>query len=229
MNKQCENICKLNQTELKEYVTFKLLATHDDIHSFDGYVFAKGTFPVLLIAHLDTVHETVPTEFIYSSDGNEVSSPQGVGGDDRCGVYMIFEILKKVNCSVLFLEDEECGLVGAKKFIKTELAKTLSFNYIIELDRKGYNDAVFYNLNNPKFEKFITKRYFEKAYGTRSDISEIAPFLNVAAVNLSCGYYYAHTKNEMVDLTEVETIISEVVNLLLSTKETDIFKYYESN
>ena len=107
MNKQFENICKLNQTELKEYVTFKLLATHDDIHSFDGYVFAKGTFPVLLIAHLDTVHETAPTEFVYSSDGNEVTSPQGVGGDDRCGVYMIFEILKKVNCSVLFLEDEE--------------------------------------------------------------------------------------------------------------------------
>ena len=99
----------------------------------------------------------------------------------------------------------------------------------IVLSNRGDNDAVFYNLNNPKFEKFITKRYFEKAYGTRSDISEIAPFLNVAAVNLSCGYYYAHTKNEMVDLTEVETIISEVVNLLLSTKETDIFKYYESN
>ena len=129
-------------------------------------MFAKGSFPVLLVAHLDTVHENLPTEII--EENGTLSSPQGIGGDDRCGVYMIFEVIKKFDCSVLFCEDEELGSIGAKKFVKSNASNNLDFNYIIEFDRKGSIDAVFYKCKNKEFEDFITSDYFKTNIGTGS-------------------------------------------------------------
>ena len=49
------------------------------------YLFFSGNCPTMLCAHLDTVHKRQPTKIV--DDGNKVSSPMGIGGDDRCGVY----------------------------------------------------------------------------------------------------------------------------------------------
>lgn len=223
-----EKICRLSQADLKKYVANRLKETHKNITVGDGYVYAQGTFPVLLVAHLDTVHKELPKVIYYDKETDSVLSPQGIGGDDRCGVYMIFEVIKKFNCSVLFCEDEEIGAVGADKFLDTKLANTLEFNYAIEFDRKGKNDAVFYECDNPEFEKFITKEFYKTAYGTFSDISYLAPYLECAAVNLSCGYYNAHTTNEYVVLKEMEDSIQAACNILARTTEADKFEYIES-
>ena len=86
---------------------------------------------------MDTVHkETVKDFYEYYDEENErhiISSPQGIGGDDRCGIYMILEILKTHKCSVLFCEDEEAGGIGSEKFCKTE--------YITELLDKARSVA----------------------------------------------------------------------------------------
>lgn len=221
-------ICKMSQSDLKKFVAAKLQETHGYVNVGDGYVYAQGVFPVLLVAHLDTVHATLPTTIVYNKEADSLSSPQGIGGDDRCGVYMILEIVKKYNCSVLFCEDEESGGIGATKFTKTKLAQNLEFNYIIEFDRQGHDDAVFYNCGNEEFEQFITKDYFKTAWGTFSDISILAPFFGCAAVNLSCGYYKPHTKNEYVVLTEMDESIYEACSILERTTENDKFEYIES-
>jgi hypothetical protein len=218
----------MTQKELKNYVTRQLHKTHDRVIVGDGYVYAQGEFPVLLVAHLDTVHDRVPQLFVYDKNKTIISSPQGIGGDDRCGVYMIFEVIKKFNCSVLFCEDEEIGGIGAEKFIQTDLAQTLSFNYMIEFDRKGSNDAVFYDCDNPEFEEFITKEFHKTAYGTFSDISYLAPYIECAAVNLSCGYYQAHTTSEYVVLKEMQDSIDAACNILARTTEEDKFEYVEA-
>jgi hypothetical protein len=224
-----ETIVRMSQKELKKYVTKKLNETHNGITVGDGYVYAPGSFPVLLVAHMDTVHKELPKQIYYDKDTDAVFSPQGIGGDDRCGVYMIFEVLKKFNCSVLFTEDEEIGGVGAEKFLNTKLARTLDFNYIIEFDRQGKNDAVFYECDNPEFEEFITEEFYKTAYGTFSDISYLAPFLGCAAVNLSCGYYKAHTTNEYVVLKEMEDSIQAACDILERTTEADNFTYVEAD
>jgi hypothetical protein len=228
MNKEFEKICKMSQASLKNHVRQRLQKTHGTILNRDGYVYAQGKFPVLLVAHLDTVHEKLPNMFMYSKKNNRVSSPNGIGGDDRCGVYMIFKILEKFNCSVLFCEDEEVGCVGSSKFADSELARNLEFNYIIEFDRANANDAVFYSCANDEFEDFITKEFYKTAYGSYSDICEIAPALGCAAVNLSCGYYAAHTKNEYVILSEMERSIKEACKILERTTEADKFEYVEA-
>lgn len=221
-------ICKMNQTNLKKYVTKQLEHTHDIILTGDGYVYAKGDFPVLLVAHMDTVHKNLPTIISYNSKSQTISSPNGIGGDDRCGIYMVLEIVKYFNCSVLFTEDEELGGVGAEKFIKTKIASELEFNYMIEFDRANANDAVFYECDNPEFEEFIVDEFYKTAYGTFSDISILAPYIGCAAVNLSCGYYKAHTKDEYVVLPEMEKSIEAACKILERTTENDSFEYIES-
>jgi di/tripeptidase len=224
-----ETICKKTQPELKKFVTEQLTKRYPTVLSTDGFVYAQGTTPILLVAHLDTVHKATPEVLWYDPEDDSLSSPQGIGGDDRCGVYIILEIIKKHNCSVLFCEDEEIGAVGAEKFVKTKLAKELrsTFNYIIEFDRKGSNDAVFYDCANWDFEDFITKEFYKLAYGSFSDISVLAPELECAAVNLSCGYYNAHTTGEYVVWEEMCTAIKEGIKLIERTTEADKFEYIE--
>lgn len=228
MNKDFEKICKMSQAGLKNYVKQKLQKTHHTVLSRDGYVYAQGKFPVLLMAHMDTVHEKLPDLIVYSKKNNKVSSPNGIGGDDRCGVYMILKVLEKFNCSVLFCEDEEIGCVGARKFAESELARELEFNYIIEFDRANANDAVFYECANDEFEAFITKEFYKTNFGSYSDICEVAPALGCSAVNLSCGYYKQHTKEEYVILSEMERSIKEACKILERTTEADKFEYVEA-
>ena len=227
MNKEFEKICRMSQKSLKNHVKQKLQMRYEEVIVDDGFVYAQGSFPVLLVAHLDTVHSKLPNIILYDKDQNTVSSPNGIGGDDRCGVYMIFEIIKKFNCSVLFCEDEEDGGIGANKFVKTDLARTLDFNYIIEFDRANANDAVFYSCDNYDFEKFITRDFYKINYGTYSDICDIAPVIGCAAVNLSCGYYKAHTKDEYVVLSDMENSIKAACDILARTTQNDKFEYVE--
>ena len=226
--KEFELICKATQMTLKGILSGKLESAYKDVKSGDGYLFAKGDVPILLVAHMDTVHEDSPKRFVYKDKGDKVSSPQGIGGDDRCGIYMITEIIKKHKCSVLFCEDEEKGGIGASKFIKEDFVKDLEFNYIIELDRRGSNDAVFYDCCNDDFEDFITNDGdWKTAWGSFSDISILAPAIGCAAVNLSSGYYNAHTKDEYVVLSEMENNIEKVCKLIERTTEENKFEYIE--
>lgn len=227
MNGKFEMLCRMKQSKLKKQVTSELSDKYDAVINRDGYVYAQGDVPILLIAHMDTVHKELPKTIVYS-DG-KISSPQGIGGDDRAGIYMILEIIKKHRCSVLFLEDEEIGCIGAGKFVKEDFVKELEFNYMIELDRKGSNDAVFYDCENPEFEDFIVEDGdWKTAWGSFTDICTLAPAIGCAAVNFSCGYYNAHTTNEYVVLSEMEANIKKVCKLIERTTEKDKFEYIEA-
>lgn len=225
-------ICRMSQKELKKYLTKYLKTKYNNVTEMDGFVYAEGKFPVLLVAHMDTVHKETVKQISYSNQGNQLSSPQGIGGDDRCGIYMISKIIETFNCSVLFTEDEEIGCIGANKFVQALAdgqVKAPNVNYIIELDRQGKNDAVFYECDNPEFEDFIfAEKDWEYACGSYTDIVEIAPILGVAAVNFSCGYYNAHTLKEYVLVNEMESNIGKVNNLLARTTSEDRFEYIEA-
>ena len=227
MNKEFEKICRMSQKSLKNYLKQKLCREYGNVIVGDGYLYAKGNFPVLLVAHLDTVHRKLPSIFVYDQTQDIISSPQGIGGDDRAGVYMIMEIIKMFNCSVLFTEDEEIGGIGASKFVKTDFVKEMDVNYIIEFDRMNSNDAVFYSCANEEFEEFITKDFYKTNYGTYSDICDIAPVVGCAAVNLSCGYHKPHTTDEYVVLSEMENSIKAACDILARTNTDDKFDYVE--
>ena len=207
-----ERIVKMGQYELKEAIENELTERGYLPISQKGFLYAQGDVPVLLVAHMDTVHKQPVTTICYSEDGGIMMSPEGIGGDDRCGVHMIMEIIKKTRCHVLFTEDEEIGCIGARDFARSKIRPQV--NYIVEIDRRGRNDAVFYQCDNREFTEFVCCFGFEEARGSFSDISIIAPELGVAAVNISAGYYYEHSRHEYIVLAAVERnidLISEMV------------------
>ena len=173
----------------------------------NSYILVRGEAPIMLVAHLDTVHKTPVKHICKTQNGGILMSPQGIGGDDRCGVYALVTVYEQsaVKPWLLFTCDEEVGGVGASafctRFQKGKLPKKEleSLKMLVEIDRKGRNDAVYYDCDNPEFEEYITSKGFETDWGSFSDISLLAPALGVAAVNLSSGYYNAHTQHEYIE------------------------------
>lgn len=226
-------LCKKTQAELKDWVTETLRKYYNDIVVGDGYVYAKGT-EVLLTAHLDTVHKEVVKDVdnkVNKKGEVIISSPQGIGGDDRCGVYMIFRILSETEFrpSILFCEDEEIGGVGSDKFCKTEMIDDLSqLKFLIELDRANKDDIVFYNDDNVDFHDWVRKvTGYKEAWGTFSDIGNLCPDCGIAGVNISCGYYHQHTLKEEVNMNEMEASIEATIKLLEKANEVEQFEYVE--
>lgn len=210
--KQFEAIVKPQQKELKKDLYARLKALKYRPLYKKGFLYARGEVPVLLVAHMDTVHREPVKIICYSEDKQIVMSPQGIGGDDRCGVYMILQLIEKQRCHVLFTEDEELGCVGARAFTMSDIKPQVDF--IIEFDRKGEKDAVFYACDNPDFTSFITGFDFTEADGLYSDISDIAPSLGTAAVNLSCGYYNAHCTHEYINIPQMERNIEKAAKII---------------
>lgn len=229
--KRFEDILGMSQKSLKDYLCSFLCGIGYSITTGDGYVFAKGDVPVLLIAHMDTVKGEIPKTIIKEPtlEGIRMIAENSlIGGDDRCGVWMIMNIIKKVKCHVLFLEDEEIGCVGARKFTKTNNIDYVKENisFMIELDRRGSNDCVYYSNDNRDFVKYIEEKTGTKeAYGSMSDISTLMPATNVAGVNISCGYYKEHTHDEYIMLDEMNDIMQRLMNFLTSETEFPRYKY----
>lgn len=219
-----EEIVRKPQQALKKVLMSELARMGYRTKTKKGFLYAKGSLPVLLVAHMDTVHKEPVKTICYSRDGTIIMSPEGIGGDDRAGVFMILQIIKKHRCHVLFCEDEETGGVGAEKFAASDIRPDI--NYMVELDRRGSNDAVFYNCDNPEFTRFVTGFGFKEATGSFSDISIIAPTLKVAAVNISAGYYCEHSRHEYIDLHVVEKNIGLISKMVSSPSEK--FEYIEA-
>lgn len=198
----------------------------------DKYILVKGDAPALLVAHMDTVHHVQVKDICQTKNGNILMSPQGIGGDDRCGVYALNVVYEKsaVKPWMLFTCDEEVGCVGASAFCsmyrKGTLPKELdNLKLIVEIDRKGKNDAVYYDCGNKEFEEYITSKGFKTTFGSVSDISYVAPELGVAAVNLSSGYYEAHTLHEYINRSHLNATIKAVTEIVADSAKPDFPKY----
>ena len=221
--KTFKDFCCMTQVGVKAYMEKYLISKKYEVINEDGFLYAKGDVPVLLVAHMDTVHKETCTSVIRVK--NRFSSPQGIGGDDRCGIFIIANLVKKHHCSVLLLEDEEIGTIGARKFAKTDYINDLGVNFMIEFDRKGNNDAVFYTCDNEDFTNHVLDNTgYNVAIGTWTDISVLMPASKLCGVNLSCGYYNPHTLNEYVNYDEMLDTIS-AAEVLIKAECEKPFEY----
>lgn len=190
-----------------------------------GFLYAKGSLPVLLIAHVDTVHYKLPEHIFFDHTHQVMWSPAGLGADDRAGICGILEVLSRgYKPHVLFLDGEEKGGIGAKEAVKILMAPDV--HYMIELDRKGSTDAVFYSCNVDKFIKYIESFGYVKSTGSFSDISILAPTWKICGVNLSIGYYNAHRDTEYLCVNEMRTTVRKVCAMLKNIPKTP-FVYQE--
>lgn len=201
----------------------------DNIIANKHYIYVLGDIPVGLVAHLDTVHRT-PVSNIYHDEKKCVLwSPQGLGADDRAGVFSILKILEDgYRPSILLCTKEEAGGIGAAKLVKNHPKPLVKTNFLIELDRRGIEDSVFYEYDNPIFEDYINSFGFSTNWGTFSDISIISPVWKIASVNLSIGYFNEHSLTEILCYNHMFSTIDKVKKILINANENPItFDYKE--
>ena len=95
-----------------------------------NFILVHGQAPVMLVAHLDTVHEEPVKDICLSADGNIIMSPQGIGGDDRCGCFALVKVFQSAQVKpwLLFTCEEEFGGIDAKYFCLAHKQKQLPKN-----------------------------------------------------------------------------------------------------
>ncbi len=196
--------------------------------NFDAYgnlyiTKGKKEFYPSYVAHVDQVHKVVKdfklfthndilfamgTKFNHWSNGFQ---QVGVGGDDKAGIYLCVEMLLNLDaCKVVLFKNEEVGCQGSTR---ADISFFNDCSFVAQGDRKGSNDFIihtngvdvctqeFINIIQPTLDVFnyITNR------GTMTDVGElIIQGVPCCTFNVSCGYYNAHSDNEIQNLSELD-------------------------
>ena len=225
-----QNIAQTSQDQLLKSLA-KILRTKyssKNVIVNPDYILAEGNIPIMLVAHLDTVFHAPPRDIYYDSQKQVMWSPQGLGADDRAGVFSIIKIIKQgYKPHICFTTDEEVGAHGAMFLVEDLPKPPFEIKYIIELDRQGANDCVFYSCDNEEFENYVEEFGFVTDWGTFSDISEICPKWKIAGVNLSVGYINEHSIGEVLHTNFMYSTIKKVCKMLDAAAEAPSFEYKE--
>lgn len=147
----------------------------------------------------------------YSTVLHTLSTTGILGADDRAGVCIILELLKMGHHpTVIFTHGEETGGIGAHALAHDYPKPLFNANYLIEIDRRGKNEVVFYNNHTPEMCALFTKYGFEVNIGTFSDVCILSSAWRIMGANVSAGYYNEHTPFEYVNLDDMQSTIDKL-------------------
>lgn len=211
-----EELVKMEQSQLLKTLLTFLKKNYDNVTATEDYLIAEGDIPIALVAHLDTVFPDPPENIYYDPRKGVIWSPEGLGADDRAGIFSILKIVKAgYKPHIIFTTEEERGGIGATQLlIKNPKCPFKELKYMIELDRAGTCDCVFYDCENDLFTEYIESFGFIEALGSFSDISILAPYWGIAAVNLSIGYENEHSYREVLHVGPLYRTIKRVIAML---------------
>jgi len=173
---------------------------------------------VCLVAHIDTAQRENwgKKTIVHDKDQGILWSPEGLSADDRAGVWAVLHLYKTVPPEhqpyILLTDKEERGGIGATEAVDIfgDILGSDAVSHFIEIDRRGANDAVFYNNEPEEFRRYVTLFGFEEAHGTFSDISILGFEFEKCGVNLSAGYYNEHTPRELLNTKHLENTVANV-------------------
>ena len=227
---------------------------HNNIYATKGTL-DEGEFYPMFISHTDTVHELVdkiivkeelisrPYTFGKTFDKelvpclkayDEKGNPTGIGGDDKCGIYVCLELLKQMDkVKVAFFVSEETGCHGSKN-CNVDFLKDVGYcaqydapgDHLISLSCSGTQlfdvDGEFFKLALPSIVKSFKNEMMVQSH-PYTDIMQIKQKSDFSCINISCGYYNMHTSNEFVCVDDVVRAIEAGKNLVKDLG----FKKYE--
>ena len=219
-----EQLCALTQNGMKKTLSAYLKTKYSKVIETPDYIVAEGDIPVALAAHMDTVFPKPAREVFYDRTKEVIWSPDGLGADDRAGIFAIMQIIKRgLRPHIIFTTDEEIGAAGAVA-LACDACPFKDLRFVIQLDRRGVDDCVFYDCDNKKFIDFIEDYGFVEAIGSFTDISLICPDWGVAGVNLSIGYRDEHSIGEVLFVKHWKATIDKVEKILC-TENLPRFEY----
>lgn len=232
---------KLSQVEGIEVVC----DDHKNIYVTKGTLGDDEFYP-MFISHTDTVHNLVDEIIVkeeylprpytfgknfgdekvlclkaYDNDGN----PTGIGGDDKCGIFICLELLNKLDkIKIAFFVSEETGCHGSK-MVNLDFLKDVG--YCVQYDAPGDHlisqscwGTVLFDENGEFFKK--SYQAISEGFGNEmlvqshpyTDIMIMKQKSDLSCINMSCGYYNMHTSNEFVSISDVERAIIAGKNMV---------------
>lgn len=211
---------------------FEYGADHAEIDRHGNLFITKGTgdYPCV-VAHMDQVQEFHSKDFQCFVCGDTIlgysqsnKRQEGLGADDKNGIFVALECLRKFdNIKLAFFTEEECGTIGSS-------AANISFfddcRFVVQCDRKGNSDFVD-NIFSMSLcsEEFIHDTEMEKfGYaphaGGLTDVYALSEnFLDVSCCNMSCGYYNPHTDEEVTSISDLERCRDFVFHIIENCKK----------
>lgn len=230
--KLMEYLMKCNKNQKKKFVDEYLIEkyTRGRCIITKDYTVAFGDIPIGLVVHMDTVFEETKKnkkgiKLYYDTKAQVMFCPESPGFDDTAGVFAVLEILRRgLRPTVILCQDEERGCLGATQLVKTLPQCPVELRYLIELDRAGFNDCVFYECDNEDFISYIESCGFEYNIGSFSDISAIGPAWGIASVNLSIGFENEHSYGEILHVDWMYKTIEKVATYMFHD-DTSAFKH----
>jgi|TARA_R110000803_G_scaffold23164_1_gene57071 hypothetical protein len=179
-----------------------------------------------IVAHTDTVHDIHKFYKVFDNDNclfafnAEKGIQVGVGGDDKVGVWLALEMLRRqefVKC--VFFHSEEIGCVGSRD------ANMSWFNnvaYCLQGDRRGNKDfvnSISGKLYSDSFAEdilpIISKYGYAETTGSITDVGQLAENgIGVAVANMSCGYYAPHSDSEIVEFLDANNCLDMIINIV---------------
>lgn len=205
-----------------------LKAKYDNVIATKEYIIAIGDIPIALVAHMDTVFKMPVSNLYYDTRKGVLWSPEGLGADDRAGLFAIMRIVSDgLRPSVILTTGEESGGIGASAICERYPQCPIpGLKYMIQLDRRGSDDCVFYDCYCPEFVDYVESFGFCERFGSFTDISFLMPQWQIVGVNLSVGYEDEHSYSEILHINALFNTIRKV-KTMLSEKNIPDFKYDE--
>jgi hypothetical protein len=214
----------------------------------------EGEFYPMFIAHTDTVHNKIDkivvkeeklklpytfgknfddtlVDVLKAYDVNDL--PTGIGGDDKCGIFICLELLKQLDkVKIGLFVSEETGCHGSSKCDENFLQDV---GYITQYDAPGNHLITEICSGVRLFERdgeFFTKtsKVITESFGNEmlvqshpyTDISQLKKKIDVSCINMSCGYYNMHSPQEFISIEDVKCAIEAGKNMV---KELGYKKY----
>lgn len=197
----------------------------------------SDTYPCLA-SHIDQVQHKHSKDF-QCVVGNDVvfgysaksREQQGLGADDKNGILICLECLQKYDVlKVAFFVEEEVGCRGSRC---VDLSFFKDCRFIVQPDRRDGGDLITSmfcgEVCSTEFINAIGyKEYgYKFAVGSITDVGELIDMgVGISCLNLSCGYYEAHTDNEFTVLSELQNCLDFVQHIIETCKDVYPFEQY---
>lgn len=197
--------------------------THKNVYVVKG----NPEIAPCVAAHLDTVQPMRPVRVVEDAGrllGFDTQNKQtGIGADDKAGIFVCLNLLERFdNLRAVFFAAEECGCVGARN---AEEDFFQSVAYLIEYDCPSRNMLSYTTSGVQLFSNqgcFIREALpVLRKHGTVlwqhhpfTDVTALRRRFPISCLNLSCGYYNWHAKNEFIKIDEVGLAIEQGTDLV---------------
>lgn len=214
---------------IKDWIRRNVPDAHFEVDNIGNLYVVKGesdTYPCI-VAHMDQVQkehshdfQVVETKDILFGFSLKNVELQGLGADDKNGIWIALKCLKKYDImKSAFFVGEEIGCIGSSK---CDMSFFTDCRYVLQCDRRGGNDLI---PNVGGWTELCSKEFLEaigyEAFGfktTTGMMTDVEALKNrglaVSSLNISVAYYRPHTDEEFTVKSELRNTLAFVEHII---------------